>query len=84
MVLMIQTQYPDCEAMREVRPGVLQRKRIEFELLSKNYVKHSHPRGGADIIVCWEHNWEDCPLEVIELKKVMEEMRAVTPHASRM
>jgi hypothetical protein len=75
VVLKIQTKYPDCEAMREVRPGVLQRKRIEFELLSKNYIKHEHPRGGADIIVCWEHNWEDCPLEVIELKKVMEEMR---------
>lgn len=29
-------------------------------------------RGGADIIVCWEHNWEDCPLEVIELRKVIE------------
>jgi hypothetical protein len=48
-----------------VRPSVLQRKRIEFELLSKN------------IIVCWEHNWKDCPPEVIELKKVMEEMRGM-------
>ena len=90
VVLKIQTQYPDCEAMREVRPGVLQRKRIEFELESKNYLKHEHPltpsraknarggdpaRGGADIIVCWVHNWEDCPLEVIELRKVMGEMR---------
>jgi len=27
------------------------------------------------MILCWEHNWEKCPLEVIELKKVMEEMQ---------
>jgi len=25
---------------------------------------------GCDGIVCWKHNWKECPLEVIELKKV--------------
>jgi hypothetical protein len=25
----------------------------------------------CDMIVCWEHNWPECPLEVIELKTVM-------------
>jgi hypothetical protein len=28
-----------------------------------------HDPNGCDIIVCWEHNWPECPLEVIELKK---------------
>jgi hypothetical protein len=23
---------------------------------------------GCDTIVCWEHNWPDCPVEVLELK----------------
>ena len=30
-------------------------------------------RTGCDLIVCWEHNWEECPLEVIELKTVIAE-----------
>jgi hypothetical protein len=25
--------------------------------------------------VCWKHNWEDCPLEVIELSKELEKWR---------
>jgi hypothetical protein len=30
-------------------------------------------RIGAEIIVCWEHNWPECPegIEVIELSKVV-------------
>jgi hypothetical protein len=24
----------------------------------------------CDMIVCWRHNWEDCPLEVLELKSL--------------
>jgi hypothetical protein len=23
------------------------------------------------LIVCWKNNWEGCPLEVVELSKVM-------------
>jgi len=68
----IQPGFPDCEAMREVRPGQWQYVRIEFEFESRNFMVHDHPVPGCDVIVCWNHNWEDCPLEVIELKKVME------------
>ena len=25
----------------------------------------------CDLIVCWEHNWPECPLEVIELKSLV-------------
>ncbi len=25
-------------------------------------------RQSCDVIVCWEHNWVDCPLEVVELR----------------
>jgi len=74
-VLRIQPGFPDCEAMREVKPGVWQRMRIEFELESRNYVSHDHPAGGCEIIVCWTHNWEACPVEVIELRRVIEERK---------
>ena len=57
--------------MREIAPGRWQRVRIEFEYLNRNFLAHMHPLSGCELIVCWEHNWPDCPLEVIELKKVL-------------
>ncbi len=55
--------------MREVQPGKWQRVRIEFEYESRNFYKHRHSHKGCDVIVCWRHNWKECPrdLEVIEL-----------------
>jgi HNH endonuclease len=69
-VLRIQPGFPDCEAMREVSPGRWQPVKIEFELESRNYLAHGHPSSGCNMIVCWVHNWEACPFEVIELSKV--------------
>jgi hypothetical protein len=68
LALRIQTEFPDCEAMRIVEGGRLQRVRIEIEHRSHNFLHHMHDPGGCDLIVCWEHNWPQCPLEVIELK----------------
>ena len=47
------------------------RKRVEFEFRSSKFHKQHHPIDGADIIVCWKHDWESCPkeIEVIELSK---------------
>jgi hypothetical protein len=66
----IQPDFPDCEAMRQVRPGQWQKVRIEFEFESRNFLAHGHAVAGCDLIVCWNNNWEDCPLEVVELKRV--------------
>ena len=76
VVTRIQSEYPDCEAMYEVLPGVWQRVRIEFEYKSRNFLKHHHDTDGCDVIVCWEHNWPECPLRVIELKKVLSDQYA--------
>ncbi len=67
----LQGAFPDCEAVRRVRGGKLQPVRIEFEFESRNFLKHRHDVKGSDVIVCWEHNWPDCPLEVIELKSLV-------------
>jgi hypothetical protein len=69
MVLQIQTEFPDCEAMREVGEDKLQRVRIEFEYQSRNFLRHAHDAKKCDLIVCWEHNWAECPLEVISLRE---------------
>ena len=69
IVTWIGTAYPDVEAFREVAPGRWQRVRVEVEFLSRNFLQHFHDPKECDLIVCWENNWPDCPLEVIELKK---------------
>jgi hypothetical protein len=66
----IRTDYPDCEGKRCIDP---QRQRwehvrIEFEYQSSNFRKHGHNPEDCDLIVCWIHDWEDCPVEVLELK----------------
>jgi hypothetical protein len=48
---------------------------IEFELESRSFLLHGHDVRGTDLIVCWKHNWEDCPLEVIELSKELEKWK---------
>jgi hypothetical protein len=65
----LQAGFPDCIAMREVAPGMWQRVRIEFEFESRNFKKHKHRKDKCDVIVCWKHNWKDCPLDVVELGK---------------
>ena len=69
VVLHIQKHFPDCEALRQVDVDMWQRVIIEFEYESRNFLKHMHEVDRCDIIVCWKHNWPECPLEVIELSK---------------
>ena len=68
VVTRMQTDYPDCEAMRRIEGGRWQRVRIEFEYESRNFIKHGHDEGGCDLIVCWVNNWPECPVEVLELR----------------
>lgn len=76
LVTRLQTQFPDCEALREIEPGIWQRVRIEFEYMSRNFLEHKHPADGCDIIVCWIHNWFGCPenIEVLELSPIVRNM----------
>jgi hypothetical protein len=70
-VLRIQTEFPDCEAMWQIEPGRWQRVRIEFEYESRNFLAHYHTVEDCDLIVCWNHNWQNCPIEVLELKTLL-------------
>jgi hypothetical protein len=42
LALHIQTEFPDCEAMRVVEGNRLQRVRIELEYESRNFLRHGH------------------------------------------
>jgi Homing endonuclease associated repeat len=73
VVTLVQCAFPDCLALRLVDVDRWQPVRIEFEYESRNFLKHLHDPSQCDIIVCWRHNWPECPLEVIELSKVVGE-----------
>ena len=77
VVTWVRSEFPDCEAMILVGPEKWQRIRIEFEYESRNFLKHMHDAKECDLIVCWKHNWPGCPVEVLELKSVMEELRRI-------
>jgi hypothetical protein len=65
----VRASYPDCDAKRTVsKTGHLVRVRIEFEFRSRNFSDHGHDPAGCDLIVCWENNWPECPVEVLELR----------------
>jgi hypothetical protein len=76
LVEAVQKGFPDCEAKRQIGPERWQRVNIEFEFESRNFRVHRHPLRGCDIIVCWRHNWDDCPkhIEVLELSSVVKSL----------
>jgi hypothetical protein len=72
----IKTGFPD--AICRVRTGRgYARRRMEFEFRSSDFQKHGHPVEGCDMIVCWEHDWTECPekIEVISLQDVINELK---------
>ena len=64
----VRTAFPDCIARRFDGRG-WEKVYIEFEFASANFVAHGHDAEECDMIVCWEHDWPDCPLEVLELRE---------------
>jgi hypothetical protein len=72
-VTRLQSAFPDCDAMREIEPERWQPVKIEFEYESKNFLLHQHVISECDVIVCWRHNWPQCPLEVVELESAMKQ-----------
>ncbi len=69
----VRTDFPDCEGKRQIpgKQGRWERVAIEFEYKSSNFKEHGHNPDECDVIVCWENDWKDCPVEVISLKELM-------------
>ncbi len=70
----IRTEYPDCEGKRCVdkKENRWEHVLIEFEYKSSNFQEHGHPPEDCDLIVCWIHDWQECPIEVLELRSTIE------------
>lgn len=71
----IKPGYPDCIARRFTGKG-WERVAIEFEFRSSNFQAHKHDPKDADMVVCWDHDWKTCPLEVVELKSLVQDLIA--------
>jgi hypothetical protein len=66
----IKPGFPDCIGRRFNGKG-WERVDIEFEYASSNFKTHGHDPKGCDIVICWDHDWPQCPIEVIALKNVI-------------
>jgi len=71
----IRAEFPDCIARRQVDKG-WERVAIEFEFVSSNFQRHGHDPEACDLIVCYEHDWETCPVPVLALKPYIAEAKA--------
>jgi len=67
----IQQGFPDAFGRRKIGRIEYEPVDIEFEFKSIDFNNHGHNPKECDVIVCWEHNWPQCPLKVIELKTAL-------------
>lgn len=75
----IQASFPDCIARRKISNNRWEELRIEFEYESNSFKVHGHNPSDIDIIVCWKHNWKDCPIhiEVVELASLLDDVEII-------
>jgi len=71
----VRGEFPDCMARRKVDRG-WERVAIEFEYKSSRFQKHGHDPDACDLIVCWEHDWDTCPVPVLALKSYLADAQA--------
>ena len=79
-VELIRTGYPDCIAKRFIGKDRWEEIKIEFEFKSSDFPRHKHKTEDVDMIVCWEHDWENCPksIEVLELKNEITKLENIS------
>lgn len=75
----IQQGFPDCEAkyLCDQKKNLWAKASIEFEYKASSFQTHGHDPDNCDVIVCWINDWPNCPLEVIELKNAISELKTI-------
>jgi hypothetical protein len=75
----VRREFPDARVTERTPAGDLISKYIEFEFRSSGYKDHTinpeHKRRKCHYVVCWEHDWPNCPVSVIELRSKIPEIR---------
>lgn len=81
----VQSGFPDCSAKRlvDAKRNRWEQVEIEFEYKSRSFLEHVHDYKSCDLLVCWIHNWPDCPVPVLELREEVRRLAKVnTPDKS--
>ncbi len=70
----LRTESPDCEGKRclDTISNEWEQVKIDFVYKSSDFEAHGRSETETDIIVCWIHDWDECPLEVLELRSTIE------------
>jgi len=66
-VEVIRTRFPDAVVFESSPKGYI-RRYVEFEFRSSGFKSHVNSKRKCHYVVCWEHDWKDCPIPVIELR----------------
>lgn len=79
----IKTGFPDAIGMEKIkgRRGGWEKRDIEFEFASSDFKNHARKNEKCDIVVCWKHDWRDCPGKIIELKSEIEKLQSTGQQA---
>ena len=66
-------EYPDCEGRRcfDRENDKWEYVKITFEFRSSEFREKEYNENECDILVCWTHDWDECPLEVLELRSTI-------------
>jgi hypothetical protein len=80
--MLVEETAEDCRyiiARRKVdtgQPGPSRWERVKIALayesleIQKENKSNIESDGSADLLICWQHNWPDCPLETFELRSL--------------
>lgn len=68
-IVNIGTKFPDAICVKDGKET-----RCEFEYRSSNFKYHGHDSKKCDYIICWIHDWTDCPLKVIPIYSLLLDM----------
>lgn len=62
---------PDCEGTRYVDEGGQEFERVRMCFCYKSSDFKGEDESLCDLIICWNHDWDDPPLEILELSDVI-------------
>lgn len=71
----IRSRFPDALLRRKTSKDRWITCKAEFEFRSSEFNTHGHDEKKCDLLICWEHNWNDCPIEVLSLKEAVKDLK---------
>ncbi len=75
----LRADFPSVSGERFTGQG-WEKVRIEIEYKSGDFKQRGHDPAKCDLLVCWENDWPECPVEVIDLRDRIRSLPA-TPAA---